>query len=148
MKTLNKYILLILVLLLIVTSTLILKTSAEKKVLQKNIDNIYINAISDSMDGLTKDYNLINTNEKIELYYKTLSNLRDALDVFYFTSYKEYNDLFITLNNLYIYLLENRNESYEINNNLYIQEFLGTILVSPDDKQKINDFNNSIGSKK
>jgi len=67
MKTLNKYILLILVLLLIVTSTLILKTSAEKKVLQKNIDNIYINAISDSMDGLTKDYNLINTNEKIEL---------------------------------------------------------------------------------
>ena len=148
MKTLNKYILLILVLLLIVTSTLILKTSAEKKVLQKNIDNIYINAISDSMDGLTKDYNLINTNEKIELYYKTLSNLRDALDVFYFTSYKEYNDLFITLNNLYIYLLENRNESYEINNDLYIHEFLGTILVSPDDKQKINDFNNSIGSKK
>lgn len=147
MKILRKNMLPILVLLLIITSVILLIIKSEKDVLQKNIDVTFTNAISDSMSGLSKDYIKIDTNQKIQYYYLTVTNLSDALDVFYVTSYKDYDNFFQILNRLYIYLLENHNENYEIDGQLYIFEFLGKVLVYPDDNQLISDFNNYLDEK-
>lgn len=138
----------ILVILLIISSILLLVTKSERNALQKKIDLIYTNAISDSMGGLAKDYTQLDTDEKAQLYYQTISNLRDATEVFYITSYKEHNYLSQTLNKLYTYLLFNKNENYEFEDTLYIFTFLGKILVYPEDEQIISDFNDFIDSKK
>lgn len=45
-------------------------------------------------------------------------------------------------------MLRNQNENYEIEDKLYIFEFLGKILVYPDDNQLISDFNLFLDSKK
>lgn len=128
-------------LLLITTLVILFIIKSEKDVLQKNIDLIFTNAITDSMNGLSKGYNEIDNNQKIQYYYQIITNLKDALDVFHVSSYKEYDDFFQTLNRLYIYLLENHNATYEIDRQLYIFEFLGKIMVYPDDNQLISDFN-------
>ena len=115
--------------------------------MQRNIDLTFTNAISDSMSGLSKDYSKLSTDEKIQCYYQTISNLKDAMEVFHVSSYKEYDDLFQALNHLYIYLLKNHNENYEIDNTLYIYEFLLKVLVYPNDEQLISDFNNFLNNK-
>lgn len=139
MRKLKKFLLPIIILILIV---LLFIVKSEKDVMQRNIDLTFTNAISDSMSGLSKDYSKLSTDEKIQYYYQTFSNLKDAMEVFSISSYKEYEDLFQALNHLYIYLLKNRNENYEIDNKLYIYEFLGKVLVYPNDEQLISDFNN------
>jgi hypothetical protein len=138
----RKILLPILVLLLLITSVLLFKIKSEKDVLQKNIERTFTNAISDSMGGLSKDYRKLGIEYKIQCYYQTVDNLKDALDVFHNTSYKEYNNLFQTLNRLYIHLLRNHSEDYEIDDKLFIFEFLGKILVFPEDNQLISEFNN------
>lgn len=144
MKILKRFLLPILILILIV---LLFFVKSEKDVMQRNIDLTFTNAISDAMGGLSKDYSKLSSDEKIQCYYQTFSNLKDAMEVFHVSSYREYDNLFQTLNHLYIYLLENRNENYEINNQLYIFEFLGKVLVYPNDEQLISDFNNFINNK-
>lgn len=138
----------ILVILLIISSILLLVTKLERNALQKRIDLIYTNAISDSMAGLARDYTQLDTDEKAQLYYQTISNLRDATEVFYITSYKEHDYLLQTLNKLYTYLLFNKNENYEFEDTLHIFSFLGKVLVYPEDEQLISDFNDFIDSKK
>lgn len=144
MKILQKFLLPILILILIV---LLFIVKSEKDVMQRNIDLTFTNAISDSMSGLSKDYSKLSTDEKIQCYYQTFSNLKDAMEVFHVSSYKEYDDLFQALNHLYIYLLENHNENYEIDNKLYIFEFLGKVLVFPNDEQLISEFNDFLNNK-
>ncbi|MGB4439310.1 MAG: hypothetical protein WBJ13_08840, partial [Sedimentibacter sp.] len=56
--------------------------------MQKNIDLIFTNAITDSMNGLSKGYNEIDNNQKVQYYYLIITNLKDALDVFNISSYK------------------------------------------------------------
>ena len=145
MKILKRFLLPILIIILIV---LLFFVKSEKDVMQRNIDLTFTNSISDAMGGLSKDYSKLSTDEKIQCYYQTLSNLKDAMDVFHVFSYKEYDNLFQTLNHLYIYLLENRNENYEIDHQLYIFEFLGKVLVYPNDEQLISDFNNYLNYNK
>jgi hypothetical protein len=144
MKNITKFLLPILILILIV---LLFIVKSEKDVLQRNIDLTFTNAISDSMSGLSIDYSKLSTDEKIQCYYQTFSNLKDAMEVFHVSSYKKYDNLFLAINQLYIYLLENHNENYEIDNKLYILEFLGKVLVYPNDEQLISDFNNFLNSK-
>ncbi len=144
MKILKRFLLPILILILIV---LLFFVKSEKDVMQRNIDLTFTNAISDAMGGLSKDYSKLSSDEKIQCYYQTFSNLKDAMEVFHVSSYKEYDNLFQTLNHLNIYLLENRNENYEIDNQLYIFEFLGKVLVYPNDEQLISDFNNFLNNK-
>ena len=141
MKNPKKYMMPVLVLLLSITAVMLFMVKQNKDVLQKSIDLTFTNAISDSMSGLSKDYSKIDDDEKIQFYYQTVTNLKDALDVFHVTSYKDYDKYFETLNRLYIYLLENKNERYEIKGQLHIFEFLGKSLVFPDDSQVISDFN-------
>jgi len=128
-------------LLLIITLVILFIIKSEKDVLQKNMDLIFTNAISDSMSGLSKGYSEIDNNQKIQYYYQIITNLKEALDVFHVSSYKEYDDFFKTLNRLYIYLLENHNATYEIGGQSYIFEFLSKIMVYPDDNKLISDFN-------
>ncbi|MDF2908385.1 MAG: hypothetical protein K0R34_3706, partial [Herbinix sp.] len=144
MKNITKFLSPFLILMLIV---LLFIVKSEKDELQRNIDRTFTNAISDSMSGLSKDYSKLSTDEKIQCYYQTFSNLKDAMEVFHVSSYKEYDNFFQALNHLYIYLLENHNENYEINNKLFIFEFLGKVLVYPNDEQLISDFNNSLNNK-
>ncbi len=144
MKILKRFLLPILILILVI---LLFFVKSEKDVMQRNIDLTFTNAISDAMGGLSKDYSKLSSDEKIQFYYQTFSNLKDAMEVFHVSSYKEYDNLFQTLNHLYIYLLENRNENYEIDNQLYIFEFLGKVLVYPNDEQLISDFNNFLNNK-
>ncbi|MDF2944874.1 MAG: hypothetical protein K0S01_3732 [Herbinix sp.] len=144
MKKLKKFLLPILIVILIV---LLFIVKSEKDVMQRNIDLTYTNAISDAMSGISKDYSKLSTDEKVQYYYQTFFNLRDAMEVFNVSSYKEYDNLFLALNHLYIYLLDNRNENYEIDNTLYIFEFLGKSLVYPNDEQLISDFNNFLSNK-
>lgn len=143
MKILQKFLLPILILTLI----LLFFVKSEKDELQRNIDLTFTNAISDSMSGLSKDYSKLSNDEKIQCYYQTFSNLKDAMEVFYVSSYKEYDNLFQEINHLYIYLLDNHNENYEIDNKLYIIEFLGKVLVYPNDEQLISDFKNFLNNK-
>lgn len=147
MKKLRKFLLPILILILIVLLFIVKSEKEEKDVMQRNIDLTFTNAISDSMSGLSKDYSKLSTDEKIQCYYQTFSNLKDAMEVFNVSSYKEYDNLFQALNHLYIYLLKNRNENYEIDDTLYIFEFLGKVLVFPNDEQLISDFNNFLNNK-
>jgi hypothetical protein len=147
MKKSKKIMLFSLIILLIISSVLLFVGKTEKDVLQKNIDLVFTNAVSDSMGGLSMDYDKIDTEEKIRCYYQTLSNLHDALEVFHISSYKEYNELFQTLNRLYIYILKNKGENYEIDDKLSIFNFLGKVLVYPDDNQLISDFNSFLDSK-
>jgi hypothetical protein len=144
MKILKRFLLPILILILIV---LLFFVKSEKDVMQRNIDLTFTNAISDAMGGLSKDYSKLSTDEKIQCYYQTFSNFKDAMEVFHVSSYKKYDNLIQALNHLYIYLLENHNENYEIDNKLYIFEFLGKVLVYPNDEQLISDFNNFLNNK-
>ncbi len=139
MKILKRFMLPILILILIV---LLFFAKSEKDVMQRNIDLTFTNLIRDAMVGLSMDYSKLSTDEKIQCYYQTFYNLEGAIEVFHFSSYKEYDNLFQTLNHIYIYLLENRNENYEVDNQLYIFKFLGKVLVYPNDEQLISDFNN------
>lgn len=141
MKNPKKNIMLVLGLLLSVAAVMLFMMKQNNDVLQKSIDITFTNAVSDSMGGLSKDYSKIDADEKIQYYYQTVTNLKDALDVFHVTSYKDYDKYFEILNRLYIYLLENKNERYEIKGQLHIFEFLGKSLVYPDDSQVISDFN-------
>lgn len=118
-----------------------LKFKSERDALQKSVDLAYVNAITKSMDGLSRDYTSIDNNEKIQLYYKTLYYLESAINAFESTSYEEYNNLFYSLNNLYHYLIQNTNENYEIRNKGNIYEFLAKVVVSPEDNIRIDDFN-------
>ncbi len=101
MKILKRFLLPILILILIV---LLFLVKSEKDVMQRNIDLTFTNAISDAMGGLSKDYSKLSSDEKIQCYYQTFSNLKDAMEVFHVSSYKEYDNLYQTLNHLYIYL--------------------------------------------
>ena len=141
MKDFKKNMIPILSLLLIFAFVMMFMMKQNKDVLQKSIDHTFTNAVSDSMSGLSMDYSKIDADEKIQYYYHTVANLRDALDVFHVTSYKKYDKYFETLNRLYIYLLENKNERYEIKGQSHIFEFLGKSLAYPDDIQLISDFN-------
>ena len=141
MKNPKKNMMLILSLLLSIAVVMLFMMKQDNDALQKSIDLTFTNAISDSMGGLSKDYSKIDADEKIQYYYQTVTNLKDALDVFHVTSYKDYDKYFEILNRLYIYLLENKDESYEIKGKLHIFEFLGKSLVYPDDSQLISDFN-------
>ena len=147
MKISKKIMLFSLIILLIISSVILFLGKTEKDVLQKKIDLVFTNAISDSMGGLSMGYDKIDTEEKIRCYYQTLSNLHDALEVFYISSYREYNELFQTLNRLYIYILRNKGDNYEIDDKLSILTFLGKALVYPDDNQLISDFNSFLDSK-
>lgn len=113
MKISKKIMLFSLIILLILSLVLLFVGKTEKDVLQKKIDLVFTNAISDSMGGLSIGYDKIDTEEKIRCYYQTLSNLHDALEVFYISSYREYNELFQTLNRLYIYILRNKGDKSE-----------------------------------
>ncbi len=146
MKKQNKFTT-ILVLLLVITIVILVKIKSEKDLMQKSIDLAFTNAISDSMSGLSKDYSKIDTNEKIQYYYQTVTNLKDASDIFYSTSYKDYDEYFNVLNRLYIYLLQNINE-YEIEGQSEIFEFLAKSLSLPDDNQVISNFNGYLDTKK
>jgi hypothetical protein len=91
-----------------------------------------------------------------------LYNLKDAMEVFFITSYKENEDIYGVLNKLYIYLLENYvlpaegeanlgkgiQNDYVIENSLSIFEYLGKIMVYPNDKQVIADFNEFLDGRK
>lgn len=140
----------ILFLLLSILSLLLFieKSEKEKDVLQKKVDLVFTNSISDSMFGLSMDYSKLDDEQKIQFYYQTLYNLHDALEVFNVSSYRKYNNLFLTLNRLYTFLLRNKNDNFEIEDKLYIFEFLGKMLVYPDDNQLISDFNHFLDSKK
>ncbi len=146
MKKQNKFTT-ILVLLLVIILVILVKIKSEKDLMQKSIDLAFTNAISDSMSGLSKDYSKIDTNEKIQYYYQTVTNLKDASDIFYSTSYKDYDEYFNVLNRLYIYLLQNINE-YEIEGQSEIFEFLAKSLSLPDDNQVISNFNGYLDTKK
>ena len=133
--------------LIVILTVLLLSVKSEKDVMQRKIDLTFTNAIGDAMGGLNRDYSKLSTDEKVQCYYQTLSNLKDAMEVFHVSSYKEYDNVFQTLNHLYVCLLENRNENYEIDNQLYIFEFLGKVMVYPNDEQLISDFNNFLNNK-
>ena len=137
----------ILGLLLSVAVVMLFMMKYNKDALQKGIDLNFINAVSDSMEGLSKDYSKIDADEKIRNYYQTVTNLKDALDVFHITSYRDYDEYFEILNRLYIYLLENKNDNYEIKGQSHIFGFLGKSLVYPDDSQVISDFNTYLDEK-
>ena len=148
MKISKKIKLFSLIILLIVTSVLLLVGKTKRDVLQREIDLVFTNAISDSMSGLSMDYDKIGTEGKIRCYYQTLYNLHDAIEVFHISSYREDKELFKTLNRLYTYILTNKRDNYEIDDKLYIFSFLGKIMFYPDDNQVISDFNSFLDSKR
>ncbi len=148
MGKLRKNIVPILIILLLLSFTLLYIVKSEKDVLQKNVDLVFTNAISDSMNGINLDYSGISTNEKVRCYYQTVSNLNDALNIFHSTSYKEYDNLFQALNHLYIFLIDNYGETYEIEDKLYIFEFLGKVMVYPEDKELISEFDRYLDNKR
>lgn len=147
MKISKKIMLFSLIILLIISSVLLSEAKIKRDVLQKNIDNIFTNAVSDSMGGLSMDYDKIDTEEKIRFYYQTLSNLYDALEVFHISSYRENKELYQTLNRLYIHILRNKGENYEIDDQQSILNFLVKIVFYSDDDQLISDFNSFLDNK-
>lgn len=137
----------ILILLLIILSSSLYVITCQNNYLHKNIDLIFTNAVSDSMKGLSMDYTKLDSKQKAQCYYQTLYNLNDALDVFLLSSYKKYTNLYKTLSRLYIYLLDNENGSYEIEDKQYIFDFLGKIMFNPNDAESISSFNSYLDSK-
>jgi hypothetical protein len=147
MKLSNKSIITVLLILLVACSVLLYINYSKKIFLQKNVDLIFTDAISKSMGGLAMDYSKIDNIQKLKYYEQTLSNLHDALNIFHLTSYKKYDNLFLALNRLYFHLLENPSDDYEIEVKSNIFEFLGKIMVVPDDSQLLSDFNHFLDSK-
>ncbi|MDF2538834.1 MAG: hypothetical protein K0S76_1855 [Herbinix sp.] len=137
----------ILIILLIATSVMLFIVKSEKEVLQKNMDLAFTNAISDTMHGLGMDFDKMEVNNRIQYYYLAITNLKDALDLFHNTSYKEYDNLFQALLQLYSYWLPSDNGDYIIEDKLYIFEFLGKALVYPEDEKLITEFYNFIEQK-
>jgi hypothetical protein len=99
------------------------------------------------MKGLSLDDSKLDLKQKAQCYYQTLYNLNDALEVFLLSSYKKHTDLYKTLSRLYIYLLDNENGSYEIDDKQYIFDFLGRIMFNPNDTQSISSFNSYLDIK-
>lgn len=159
MKIVKKLVTPVLLLLLIVLSLQYSAVKFKNETLQKNADNIFYKAISDTMDGLGIDYSKSDEEQKMQAYYQIMSNLHDAMEVFYITSYNDNKDLYNVLNSLYSYLLERYGTTdtltkepedetrYEIEDGLTIYEYLGKIMVYPIDKQKISDFNRFLDEK-
>jgi hypothetical protein len=115
--------------------------------IQKEVDRSFTTDISDAMGGLSIDYSKISASEKAYYYYQTVSNLHDALNIFYITSYKDNENLFHALDRLYTYLTKNYADSYDIEDKLYIYEFLGKVMVFPDDEVLISDFESFLDNK-
>lgn len=114
----------------------------ENNRLQQEIDTIYIKSIGNSIDGLSKDYDLVDDIEKTQLYYSSLYNLETAIDVFNLTTYKENKDLFSSLNNLHanLYLRQNPNDNFEIDNRSFIYDFLTNVIADSKYNPKIDEF--------
>jgi hypothetical protein len=55
--------------------------------------------------------------------------------------------LFHALDRLYTYLTKNYADSYDIEDKLYIYEFLGKVMVFPDDEVLISDFESFLDNK-
>ncbi len=150
----------VLLLLLIVLALQYSEVKFKSETLQKNADIIFYKAIRDTMGGLGIDYDKTDKEQKLQSYYQITSNLYDAMEVFFITSYNDNEDLYKVLNSLYIYLLERygiadtltmeaEDESkYEIEDRLTIFEFLGKLIVYPEDKQITSDFKNFLDGKK
>lgn len=152
----------VLILLLVITNIQLLEVKSESKSQQKKADIIYFKAISDTMEGINLNCSNVNREQKIQGFYQMLYNLKDAMEVFFITSYKENEDIYGVLNKLYIYLLENYvlpaegeanlgkgiQNDYVIENSLSIFEYLGKIMVYPNDKQVIADFNEFLDGRK
>lgn len=139
--------LIILILLLIILSSSLYVITCQNIYLHKNIDLVFTNAVSESMKGLSLDDSKLDLKQKAQCYYQTLYNLNDALEVFLLSSYKKHTDLYKTLSRLYIYLLDNENGSYEIDDKQYIFDFLGRIMFNPNDTQSISSFNSYLDIK-
>lgn len=62
--------------------------------------------------------------------------------MFNLTTYKENNDLFSSLNNLhaYLYLRQNPNDNFEIENRSFIYDFLTNIIADSKYNPKIDEF--------
>ncbi len=146
MNIIRKNLLKIIAVLCFVIVFLLYKVSCEKNVLQKNMDFIFTNSISDAAGGLSKDYDQMDSVQIIQCYDQTLYNLYDAQEVFYQTSYKKYDDLFYTLNRIYFYIMDHHSERYEIENQGRIYEFLTKVICYPEDDQLIDDFNRFLDS--
>jgi hypothetical protein len=116
--------------------------------IQKEVDLSFINDITDAMDGLSKDYSKLSASEKTYYYYKTVSNLHDAQNIFYITSYKDHAKLYQVLDRLYIYLTKNYADSNDIEDKLYIHNFLGKIMSFPEDEELISEFVTFLNNKK
>ncbi|WP_312698850.1 hypothetical protein [Sedimentibacter sp.] len=141
MKIQKKNITPILVILLFIAIVMLFILQYKNDTLQDRIDDIFVNSILDSINGLSVNYSMLDHDEKIRYYYQTFDNLKSAIDVFSISSYKSHDEYLKTLNRLYIYLLNNKNENYEIEGQLRIFEFLNKSLVHPDDSQVFSDFN-------
>lgn len=141
----------ILIILLIICSVALYINWVEKEALQKRADEVFTNTISEAMTGAAMDYSKLSVDEKIQFYYKMFYHLKDAQDIFHSTTYKEQDELYSAINQLYIYLLERRSESseyYEIEDGGYIYQFFGKVLVFPDDSELIEEFNTFIANKR
>jgi hypothetical protein len=123
---------------------------SEKNAMQKRVDQNFVEAISDSMSGLSKDYSMLSNEEKIKNYYQTICGLKNAQNCFHITSYKEKEGMFEALNGLYIYLLEydHKNNDYEIEDKSYIYDTIWKIVGQPENEELTTEFNSFIENKK
>lgn len=145
MKKNSKYLIILFVVLFFSSSSLLIINYSEKARLQKDIDQIYINAINDSMSGLSKSYDKLDENQRIIRHNEILTNLKDALEVFHLTSYQEEDEIFLVLNELYIKLLINQHDNnYFVENSGYLYGLLGEILFFPNNNQD-EDLNSFLG---
>lgn len=150
MKISRNAIQVLLVILLFIISVSLYIVKSEKDAMQKRVDQNFVGAISDSMSGLSVDYNKLSYEEKIKSYYKTIYGLKNAQDCFHISSYKKNEGMFEALNGLYIYLLayNHKNNDYEIEDKSYIYDTIWKIVGQPEDKKLTTKFNAFIENKK
>lgn len=140
----------LLILLLLITSVTLFIVMSEKNAMQNRVDQNFVEAISDSMSGLSKDYSKLSYDEKIKNYYQTIYGLKNTQNFFHISSYKEKEGMFEALNGLYIYLLEydHKNSDYEIEDKFYIYDTIWKIVSQPENEKLTTEFNSFIENKK
>ena len=141
----------ILIVLLLICSVALYINWSEKEAMQKRVDEIFTNTMLEAIKGSTMDYSKLSVDEKIQYYYQMYYQLRDAQDIFHSTTYREYDNLYSAINQLYIYLLERSyesNEYYEIEDAGYIYKFFSRVLAFPEESESIDEFNTFIANKR
>lgn len=98
---------------------------------QRNMDYLFVNALSNSYLGFGMNYNIMSDEEKTYYYIEIASNLKVANSLILKTSYKNNKYLYASINNMYLCMTKNESRKLIFNKKDEIYHLLISLSENP-----------------